>query len=503
MLNDDTLSKKLIKNWFWLYLFTIISAPTGYIIRVIVSNDLSVSDVWIIYTILWFVTLLSAYNDFGLTETLKYYLPKFWINKQIDYIKTAIYMSLWVQLFTWIMLWSLMYFGAWWLSVNYFQSPQALHILQIFGLYFFFINMIQVLWSIFLAFQNSFAQQLLDVCRMRFVAILSIIFLFLWIGSTYLYWAAWVIGTIIASFIWIYIFVTRYKNLLNWKIVYNKVMLKDYIKYALRIFIWINAWTILWQIDQQMIMYYLWPEKAWYYSNFLSLSNLYTLLIWPITLFLFPLITEVHNKKQPEKLQLLRNFFYKYFSLIWISMWWILLVLAPIVSIVLYWTKFEFSWVLMQYLAIFIMFNNLITLNFAYLSWIGKVRYNVMIIIIACVINVVLNILLITRIGTIWAVISMICWRLFMFIASYKIITKDHPISFNFKFFFKNLFMIAIFVWVVYLVKDSLFSIDDTQRLNNLLYLMWIWVLYWLYLGIINISEIKMLKNEIMSLKNK
>lgn len=503
MLNDDTLSKKLIKNWFWLYLFTILSAPTGYIIRVVVSNDLSVSDVGIIYTILWFVTLLSAYNDFGLTETLKYYLPKFWINKQIDYIKTAIFMSLSVQLITWVMLGCLMYFGAWWLSVNYFQSPQSFHIIQIFSLYFFFINMVQVLWSIFLAFQNSFAQQLIDVCRMWFIAIISITFLLLWIGSSFLYWAAWVVWTIIASFIGIYIFLTRYKNLLNWKVVYDKVMLKDYLKYSLRIFIWINAWTILGQIDQQMIMYYLWAEKAGFYSNFLSLSSLYSLLIWPISVFLFPLITEITNKNQPEKLQLLRNFFYKYFSLIWISMWWILLVLAPVISVVLYWAKFEYSWILMQYLAWFIILNNLITLNFTYLSWIGKVKYNVMIIIGASIINVIINVLLITRIWPIWAVISMICWRLFMFIASYKIITKDHPIRFDWRFFFKNLFMIAIFVFGVYLVRDSIFSIDDTQRLYNLLYLTIIWILYWLYLWAINISEIKMLKNEILSLKKK
>ncbi|MEF2175243.1 MAG: oligosaccharide flippase family protein [Candidatus Absconditabacteria bacterium] len=503
MLNNDTLSKKLIKNGFWLYLFTILSAPTGYIIRVIISNDLTVSDVGIIYTILGFVTLLSAYNDFGLTETLKFYLPKFWINKQVDYIKTAIFMSLGVQLITGIMLGCLMFFGAGWLSVNYFQSPQAFQILQIFALYFFFINMVQVLGSIFLAFQNSFAQQLLDVSRMWLIAILSITFFALGIGSSFLYGAAWVVGTIIASFIGIYIFLTRYKNLLSGKIVYDKVMLKDYIKYSLRIFIGINAGTILGQIDQQMIMYYLGAEKAGYYSNFLSLSNLYSLLIGPISIFLFPLITEITNKNQPEKLQLLRNFFYKYFSLIGISMGGILLVLAPIVSIILYGAKFEYSGVLMQYLACFIVLNNLITLNFTYLSGIGKVKYNVMIIIGACIINVIMNILLITRIGPIGAVISMICGRIFMFTASYKIITKEHPIRFDFRFFFKNLFLIAIFVLAVYMVKDSIFSTDDTQRLYNLLYLIIIGILYGSYLGLVNLSEIKMLKNEIMALKKK
>ena len=77
LLVDQPLWQKLIKKWFWLYFFMFITAPVGYIIKAIVSNTLSVQDVGIYYSVLWFIILISNYHDLGLTEALKYFLPKY------------------------------------------------------------------------------------------------------------------------------------------------------------------------------------------------------------------------------------------------------------------------------------------------------------------------------------------------------------------------------------------------------------------------------------------
>ena len=63
LLADQPLGQKLIKKGFWLYFFMIITAPVGYIIKVIISNTLSVEDVGIFYSVLGFVILISMYND--------------------------------------------------------------------------------------------------------------------------------------------------------------------------------------------------------------------------------------------------------------------------------------------------------------------------------------------------------------------------------------------------------------------------------------------------------
>ena len=99
-LKDSTLTDKLLTNGFWIYFFTIFIAPSGYIIRVIISNDLGVDQVGLIYSIIGFITLLSIYNDLGLTEILKYYLPKFRIDESYNNFKNSIFLSTVGQILT-------------------------------------------------------------------------------------------------------------------------------------------------------------------------------------------------------------------------------------------------------------------------------------------------------------------------------------------------------------------------------------------------------------------
>lgn len=81
-LADQPLGQKLIKKSFWLYFFTAIILPTGYLVRVMISQSLSVEEVGLLYTIIGFIGMLSSYNDLGLTGALIYFIPKLWIEKR-------------------------------------------------------------------------------------------------------------------------------------------------------------------------------------------------------------------------------------------------------------------------------------------------------------------------------------------------------------------------------------------------------------------------------------
>ncbi len=71
----NSLSEKFLKKGFWLYLFSFIIAPIWYIIKIILSGELSVGEVWVIYWIISLVTIIWAFNDFWLTESLKHFIP--------------------------------------------------------------------------------------------------------------------------------------------------------------------------------------------------------------------------------------------------------------------------------------------------------------------------------------------------------------------------------------------------------------------------------------------
>ncbi|MEI6119290.1 MAG: oligosaccharide flippase family protein [bacterium] len=130
------MGQKLIKKGFWLYFFTMIIAPAGYIIKVIVSNTLSVEDVGIFYSVLGFITLISIYHDLGLTEALQYFLPKYRIEKKYNSFKTITIITLLAQVTIGIGIACLMYFGADRLAINHFRSPEAAGIIKTLCWYF-------------------------------------------------------------------------------------------------------------------------------------------------------------------------------------------------------------------------------------------------------------------------------------------------------------------------------------------------------------------------------
>lgn len=168
LLEDESLGQKLIKKGFWLYLFSYLVAPAGYLVRLLISNspEVSVEEVGVLYSIISLVTFLNVYNDLGLTESLQYFLPKFWIRKEYNHIKTTVWLSLGAQMLTSLLIIIGLLVGNERLANNYFHSEQAGTILHYFCIYFLGINIFQTLQSIFIAFQKTFDYQVIDFVKM-------------------------------------------------------------------------------------------------------------------------------------------------------------------------------------------------------------------------------------------------------------------------------------------------------------------------------------------------
>ena len=95
---DELLKTKLLRNGFWMYFFAFLVAPTGYIIKLVIAQSLSVEEIGIFYSAMGVVMILSAYNDLGLTEALQYYLPRYLIAKDFDKTKSIALYTLLLQL---------------------------------------------------------------------------------------------------------------------------------------------------------------------------------------------------------------------------------------------------------------------------------------------------------------------------------------------------------------------------------------------------------------------
>lgn len=504
MFKEESLSEKLLKKSFWLYLFTFIIAPSWYLIRVILSNSLPVSDIGLLFSIIWFISLISTYNDLWLTASLNYFLPKYRINKQYDYFKTAIFLSLSVQIFTWILISLLLFFWSDYISTHYFHTIEASRLLKVFCIYFLWINVFQVITTIFNTFQEIFYIKLTDFIRQYINLFLTFLLFLFWNLDINNYSKIFIFSLYVWIIFSVFTFFRKYNfTIKTWKIVYKKEMIKEYLSYTSLTFISANLWILLLQTDQQMIMYYLWSESAWYYTNYLSLIMIFNLIILPlISSIFFPIYTELFNKNKTDKLEILQNFFYKYIWVLALSFWFFLYILWPEIAFTLFWEKYKISWELLKISAPFLLIQILLGINSSIIVILWKLKKWMFIGFIWTLLNIILNYYLIKIIWIKGSIISTVIVNSFFMITSYIFINKYVKIKIDYLYYFKNLIFILLFSICIYFLKINILNINPNNVVIYNLSILWlVFITYYLYLWLVNYKDLIILKNEIIKLK--
>ncbi len=497
LLPDQPLGEKLIKKGFWLYFFTLLIAPTGYLVRVLISNSVGVAEVGIIYSIMGLMGIISAYHDLWLTEALQYHLPKYWIKKQYNAFKTSILFTFIIQTITWLIIAFILFFWADFLATHYFHSLESANIIKIFSLYFLGINIFNMLYSIYIAFQDVIQYKLIEWIKSYTTLVFTICFFILGTLSITNFTRAWIIGLLVSLMISGVLFIKKYGYTLNkWKLERDNTLLKKQMKYAFRIFIGINVSFSLLQIDQQFIIYFMWAKAAGYYANYLSLVMSFSVIVWPILWYIFPLTTELIEKKQYNKIKELKNTLYKYFSLFAISISWLFLVFGPEIATILFGEKFIYSGQLLTYSSVFLVFYMLYGINIGFLAGMGKVKQRAKIIFIALIVNIILNMIFIQIWWIIGVIVATIISWIMLFYMSYKLINKNKEIYFDRLFLLKNIASITILCTILYYYKDKVFILEDWHRYKNLLYLVLISVWYYILIIILNYKSIFLLRKK-------
>lgn len=59
----ESLKEKFIRKGFWIYLFVVLTAPLGYITKIVLAGDLSKSEIGILYTSISLLSLIGTYTD--------------------------------------------------------------------------------------------------------------------------------------------------------------------------------------------------------------------------------------------------------------------------------------------------------------------------------------------------------------------------------------------------------------------------------------------------------
>ena len=258
-------------------------------------------------------------------------------------------------------------------------------------------------------------------------------------------------------------------------------------------------WTLLWNVDQQLVVNKLWAESSGYFTNMLSLLNIFIAVVSPLLWLLFPVATELSTRKEKEKFKLLESTMYTHFAFLAIVMWWIFLVFGQEISVLLYWEKFRFSWELLQILWPCLIFQCLSWLNFSLLAGLGKIKERFKILLVSLIVNVTCNVLALFVLNLdLEAVITVLALsRIIQFIWWLMYIRKEYPFTFDRKFFFKNIIIIWILCGLFYWIKNISTLFYPNQNRRQLLFMLaWISMIYVWIIAWFNRWKLKNLRNE-------
>jgi O-antigen/teichoic acid export membrane protein len=193
------------------YFFAFFTAPIGYLLRMLVSDTLTVAEVGIFYSVLGLVGLIATYNDLGLTEALMYFIPKYWIKGEKAKARLTIVASFVMQMLTGLVIFCGLYFGAEWLATVHFHDMEAIGVLRILAFYFLGYNIIQLCSTIFVAFQDTFAQGLVTFVQQISNLIFTVIF---WLTASLTlmsYSVVWIIGTAVGIMVGVGLLIGKYR----------------------------------------------------------------------------------------------------------------------------------------------------------------------------------------------------------------------------------------------------------------------------------------------------
>ncbi len=395
LIPDEPLKNKLIRNGFWLYFFQFLIVPAWYLIKMMVSRELSVEDIGLFYSIVGFIGIISTYNDLGLTEALQYYLPHYFIDKEYSKAKTIIIFTRIMQFFSGFLIAGLLYLGSDRLATTYFHTSSASVLLKYFALYFIIINLYQVISSLFIAVQNIKRQQSIEMIRMRTVVILTFVSVYYNTLDSIIFTQRWLIWAIIALVISWFGLRKEFWWLFNkHKLVRDKKIIIQQWKYWLWILVGAWAWTIFTQINQQLALYLFWSEDAWYWTNYVSFYNIANIIIWPLIAYLFPLLNELYKKWEEIKIQILYRYLFIGIIIFGIVGWTVWYFFSEWAAVILFGEKFRQSGILFQHYAPFIITLPLIGIFFQDIASRGMVRQRVFAIIYALIVNIIASIVL-------------------------------------------------------------------------------------------------------------
>lgn len=456
-------TKKAVRSSVTLFVMSVLAAFLGYLLRLLLARNLTPAEYGLFYSIFALFSFIGIFRDFGLSSALVKYIAEFNVRRKYEQIKGAMLFVVIFQLVCSFIASSVLFLLSDYLAVNFFHEPSASLFIRIFALMFLIMPLEKVLT---LSLQGL--QKMVPISFNEFLRLLLIIsatyVLFIYDKTAASPSIAYLFSQIVIFLIYLPIFLKAWPLFLKTKTKITLDISKKMLHFGVSFMVGLLGLYILTYTDTLVLTFFRPLEEVGWYNIAIPTSKLLLYFTTSLSIVLLPLSSELWAKKRIDKLRIGVNLLHKY-SFVIIMPFAMVMVSFPSLII-----KFFFGGAYvngsaaLQILSIGIVLYNIGYVNNNILSGIGKPRESTKIIIVASLVNLILNIIFIPMWGTVAAASTTLLSYIIILVWSSVKIREFVDVRIPYWSWAKTFFAGIIFILTVALIKNSI-SYSDMAEL--------------------------------------
>jgi len=489
---ETNYTKRTVYGAVILFVTSIVAALFAYLFRLLLARELTLEDYGFFFALVAFFSIVNIFRDLGISEAAVFFIPRIKDNK--SKLKSYISKTLKIGILLSSICTLIIILMSKFLTENYFHHGSAL-IIILFAIAYF-INSIELSFQTFFnALQHQTIYAMQNLVRNLFLLVGAFITFFyisnilgLIISNIFVYF----IILIIALFVFFNKIFPGYFRLKT-----QKIDLKNIFSFGISATIAYVGFLFMTSTDTLMLTYFTTLDKVGLYNAAVPIISLMLLIPAAAVIVLLPLVSELWVKKKTSQIIFAWEKATKYVFVVVIPIVGILWIYPELVINILFGERFVSASSALSVLAIGGLFYSVALINTSFLMSIDGPKKNIITYCSAAVINIILNLILITKYGILGAAIATAISYMAMFVISNIYLTRIIKEKFEISKYVLTIFAALGFMFVVnYLKKLIVLSpIVETGVIvfvSGLIYLGLIFLF-----KVITISEIKEIKRKI------
>ncbi|MEM4336795.1 MAG: oligosaccharide flippase family protein [Candidatus Woesearchaeota archaeon] len=491
-------TKKVVVGSLFVFVFTVLAAICGYLVRIIIARTLTSVEFGLLYSIFGTFGLFSILQQMGLNESLSKFIAEFKVRNENGKIKSAIIFTIVFQLATSFVLATVFWVLAPYLAKLYFKNDLAVRGVRMAAIFVFLAPIENLFLSIFRGYQKSLWYSFALFARMFFVLVSTIV-LFNFSKTIFSPIISYILVYSLSFLIYMPYFLTRlFPNFLKTKTKAFRDTSKKIFLFGLPIIITTVASSVITSTDTVMITYFKTLDEVAVYNVAMPTASLLWFFGSSIAIILLPLTSEMLKKKHLKLMEQGIELIYKYSIFIVLPITIVMFIFPDTIINILFGGGYSSGIFILQVLSIAAIFFTIGQINGAILSGLGKPAVNAKITAFAALLNFTLNFVLIPSFGIIGAAIATAI--AISLIGILSVIQLKREIKFRIPVveWGKIIFCSLLFLVILIILKKYLLI----QPLPKIILSVLCGILAYIFIAIatktLNIKELKTIKTRIM-----